>query len=148
MSACTDRKPRWRRRIERAAQDPYAIVMHAVGDRTVGGNSVPLTWRHRNIDHRTTDYLGKLQGSFLNVGADNDAFGIVIRRYEGDPADAFTWHEWKHVYLDLNRREARSLVWVLVKWFAADWFGTRRRIYYWALTKHLDRWREHRKPAA
>lgn len=141
--ATKDLRPRWLRRVQRAWHDPYAALMHAIGDRTVGGNSVPGTWRSEKIDDR-----GPADVSFLSVMADNDAFGIVVRRYEGDPSDSRTWHQWEHVYLDLNRREARSLAWLIVRWFAADWFGLRRSLYYWALTKHLDLWRRNRPPAA
>jgi hypothetical protein len=129
MNAVVDLSPRWKRRLHRVRRDPWGIVMDAVGDRTVGGHSVPTTWRHE-----TNEPPAKEHGHALAVSSGDDAFGIELRRYyPREGMDNEAGPVWS-----LNRREARWLAWYVFRWMAADWFGLRRRIYYHALFRHLE----------
>lgn len=134
MVACMERHPRrarWKRRWHRLRYDPWSIVMGMVGDHTVGGNSVPTNWR----SEKRESVEDRIDGT-LAVGSSDDAFGIYLRRYykRSDSPEP----EVAPVY-ELNRNEARWLAWYVLRWFAADWFGLRRRIYYHALHRHLGR---------
>lgn len=122
-------------RLARLRRDPYAAMMYVVGDGSVGGNSVPLTWWRKQIVSPAKDN----QSAWLSLSSGDDAFGLTFRRVEGDPTDYTKWNQWEHVYLDLSRYEARVVWWTILTWFVRDWFGLRRRLYYWALTRHLDR---------
>lgn len=129
MTASVDRRPRWRRRLDRLVHEPYLIVLDLLGDGSVGGHSVPTEWRYDKIksDDRHAGYLW--------ISTDNDAFAVrVNRHYEDEPSGARP-SEW----VNLNRREARAVAWWILRWWAAEWFGVRRAIYYWALHRHVGR---------
>ena len=103
--------------------------MEAIGDHTVGGHSVPTTWRHGSRQERSPG------GTALSVNVSDDAFVLVLRRLYPQPGRD---SEEGYVY-DLSRVEARWLAWFVFRWMAADWFGLRRWIYYHALHRHLQR---------
>jgi hypothetical protein len=53
----------------------------------------------------------------------------------------FGWNDhWEH---HMGSSEVRALFWWLLwEWYAkARWFGLRRPIYYWALRRHVNRFR-------
>lgn len=61
------------------------------------------------------------------VASDNDGFEVWFGFYD----------KWNH---HIHEREARRLFWwLLFRWFGqARWFGLRRPIYYWALSRHVE----------
>jgi len=125
--ASVDRMPRWRRRLTQAIAHPYLVILDLLGDRTVGGHSVPTDWRSDWI--RT----GRPHDGYLSIRTGNDAFAVQIdRHYEGETLDHRP-SEW----VNLNRREARAVAWWILRWWVAEWFGLRRAIYYWALHRHI-----------
>jgi hypothetical protein len=122
-----DRRHIWMRRLS----DPWGTLLDWLGDGTVGGHSVPSSWR-----------TGKIRGGLnpnrtIGLSIDNDAFGLVgWNRYddgsEGDePLAAFS----------LSRSEAHALAWWILQWWAAEWFGLRRAAYYFALHRHISSWK-------
>ena len=113
--------------------------MHGIGDRTGGTGSVPTSWRSGSIRLPERDRPNRRIG----LGVRNDAFELMGWNYYDDmkPGDE------PSVAFALSRGEAARLAWWIVRWFAADWFGLRRKLYYWALTKHLDLWRRAHPPA-
>lgn len=56
----------------------------------------------------------------------NDGFELLI----GYP------DQWS---IGLNRAQARQLAWGVLRWNAGEWFGLRRRAWYWLLRRRVNR---------
>ena len=123
-----DKRPRWRRRLSRAVHDPYGILMERLDDSPDGLSGPPTAWRS-----------WKVRGSgnpsrTIQLRMDNDAFEVLAWfRYD----DELPGHD-PRVAFSLSRSEAHALTWSLIRWWLAEWGGLRRRLWYWALRKHLD----------
>lgn len=108
--------------------DIYARLMEALDDSGPGLSGVPSAWRSGSVRGAEGSYRT------IRLRTDNDAFELLgWFAYDDEPSG--TDHR---VAFSLNRSEAHRLAWWIVRWWLAEWFGLRRRLYYWALTKHLD----------
>ena len=120
-----DTLPRWRRRLRDARRDPWGVVMRAVGDRTAGLGGPPLNWYSRR--HQTDRYRE------LVMSAGDDGRGLELRAIyrENGRIDEM-------VAGSLGGSEVLWLTRNLVHMRIVDWFGLRRRLYFHALTRHLE----------
>ena len=123
-----NRRPRWQRRLIRAVHDPYSILMDWLDDNPDGLSGPPTAWRSGSIRG------GGNPTRTINLRMDNDAFEVLgWNRYDDEPPG----HD-PRVAFSFSRSEAHALTWWLIRWWLAEWGGLRRRLWYWALRKHLD----------
>lgn len=108
--ACSTRK-RQRRSLEQ-------IAYHLLSERWCGNDDVPLCQRTLYVPSEGCQYVF----CFLN-----DAFEIGIG--------------WPNKWHGLYRREVinRFIRWYLWQWAWAEWFGLRRRIWYWLLNRRVQK---------
>jgi hypothetical protein len=95
-----------------------------------GLSGPPSNWRSGDVRGAESGHPCRT----IRLHTDNDAFaldGYLV--YDDEPPG--TDHR---VAFSFSRSEAHRLAWWIVRWWAAEWFGLRRWLYYWALTKHLD----------
>lgn len=98
-----------------------------LSDRTVGGESVPLSWAHTTL----ADPRGKGVDCEYCVAFTNDAFEVAIGYAESD-----------RYSLILRRPVLNQLVrWYLWQWAVYEWCGLRRWLWYRLLMRHLARHR-------
>ncbi len=108
--------------------NPYRHLMDFLDDNGPGLDGPPSNWRHGTV----RDPRGIRD---LHLHTDNDAFGLDgTWVYDDDPRKGRD----ARVSFSMSRGEAHRLAWWIVRWWAAEWFGLRRWLYYWALRKHLD----------
>lgn len=128
MNPMVDRRPRWRRRLSRFIRDPYAAFMDWLDDSPDGLSGPPSAWRSWSVRGKGNPTRT------LSLRTDNDAFEVLATfRYDDEPAGYDP-----RVSFSLSRSEAHALTWSLIRWWFAEWGGLRRRLWYWALRKHLD----------
>lgn len=119
-------------------------LYRALAERDCGNDGVPLTHRTLYVDERGQVYQseqvhsdtltphGKEQMSIMNVFSFlNDSFEIGIG--------------WPNKWHCILRREAihRFIWWYLRQWAFGEWFGLRRAIWYWLLSRSVARTRAH-----
>ena len=119
--AYIDRRPRWRRRLDRVRRDPWGIVMDAVGERTPGLGGPPLCWYSRKHDNGYSTLL---------LFSGDDGRSIELRRRYRDSDDEAVCYE-------VHRGERLFLLRYILWAYLVDWFGLRTRVYFTALTRHL-----------
>lgn len=114
--------------------DPWAVALDVLGDNSVGSHSVPESWRMGEIRSP-----GPTADRKIGIRTDNDAFGLMAWNYYDDmrPDDK------PSVAFALNRSEAHQLAWWILRWWAAEWFGLRRWLYYKALHRHIASWKRY-----
>lgn len=122
---------RWRRFWR---QHPYLIALDLLGDNSVGGHSVPESWRRG-------DLRGPRANRKIGLMATNDAFEVMGWNYYDDMRQG----DAPSVAFALSRTEAHQLAWWILRWWAAEWFGLRRAAYYWVLHRWVARYKHFRQ---
>ena len=104
----------------------YQRIMRITG-RTYCGNDACVP------EAKTVRYVSS-EGCERVIASNNDGYELWL----GSPT------KWDCY---LSQGEVRLLLrWIVIDWYAkARWFGIRRPIYYWALSKHVDAWRAERQ---
>jgi len=93
------------------------MVFEMLGDHTCGGwGDVPLSWASMDVKSRDCEYV---------IAFKNDAFEIGL----GYP-DRWRIFMPRNVFL-------RFSLWYLWKWGWSEWFGIRRKLWYWLLAGHI-----------
>ena len=113
--ACATHK--WRDRFRKGWVE--RILFHRLGDHTLGGSGVPLERASKSVRSRHCEYV---------IGFVNDAFEVGL----GYP------DHWK--FLCPRGVFLRFVLWYLWKWAWSDWFGLRRRLWYWLLSRRVKRY--------
>lgn len=144
MTASVDRVsqhwPRWARRLRRTLgvwrHDPYRAVLDILGSPVAGMSTVPGDWRSERIRSG-----GRTANRTLGLMVGNDGFELGAWWYyddaNGRESPAFS----------LNRGEAHRLAWFVLRWWAVEWFGLRRIVWYWALHRHVAKFKAARPVA-
>lgn len=115
--------------------DIYERVMAWVGTEWCGNNGPPEPPSVYYSTDGSARVIPRGTEDAYVLASNNDGFELWF----GTP------HKWYH---HMNQREVRLLTrYLLWDWYVkARWLGLRRPIYYWALRKHLDRWRKRQRP--
>ena len=120
MSQPAAQESRFNRFLYRA-RNPGETFVDAVydllGSKWCGNVNVPL-------DHKTL----RIDGKIVSFG--NDAFEVWL----GTPT------EWGIYFKRTDF--LKVALWFLFQWSVCDCFGLRRRAWYWALTKRVERYRQ------
>lgn len=120
----------WRYRLGRWRNNPDHAVMDILGTPFGGNRGVPGDWRRESI--RPKD---RGQNRRLDVMVGNDGFDLSAWWYyddaKGEESPAFS----------ISRGEAHRLMWFILRWWAVEWFGLRRKVWYWALHRSVERTR-------
>lgn len=106
--------------------------------------------RRRTIDRWLVDtlgdnYCGTKAPPGQQVKLKRPLSGVFVADYHEDGGTLWIGysHEWLvHMGIGDSLRLARFILWDF--WARATWFGLKRRIWFWALTRDLDRTVPHR----
>ena len=109
-------------------RDPYRRLMNVLDDAPEGLGGVPSAWRSGKVRASGSPYRT------LHLRTDNDASELLMSFAYDDEGPGTQ----RRVLLSLSRSEAHRFAWWVIRWYAAEWFGLRRRLYYAALRRHLD----------
>lgn len=98
------------------------------------GFGVPTDWQSMScaLDENTA-YTALIE---------NDAFEVLIGRVDDDR------HGSRHSEnVCILRREfvLRLSIWYMRQWILGEWFGLRRKLFYWWLHRNLERWESSRE---
>ena len=115
--------------------DIYARIMEFVGqDRFGDGEAMPPEARALRyvVERKSIRRVEQREvAEHQVIASNNDGFEL--------------WLGWNSRWdTHLREPEVRALFWWLLwEWFGrARWFGLRRPLYYWALRRHLDRFKK------
>ena len=92
----------------------------------------PNNWQSAKIVPTRTS--GDTGVEYTYIGFRNDAFEIWIGKKYNDSAD--TWMGF--VSAPTFRRMA---IWYLWRWAWGEWFGLRRKLFYWDLNRRVRSWK-------
>ncbi len=125
---------RWRFRLEQWQRGLVPWLLEDKADQGLGGP--PNNWR--STGPILTDKGEKFGGRhevYARFG--NDGFDVMIgeKWVDGDHTD----EQWS---LSLSTAAFRQIaLWYLWRWAWGDWFGLRRRLYYWNLSRKMHAYR-------
>lgn len=121
------RRHRWRHRWERLRSGTRQWLLEDKAGVGLGGP--PNKWQHIDV-RQDRPWAG--HGHNVSAQFHNDAGEVFIREWwDGEDGD---------LRFSLDVRAFRQLAaWYLWRWAWGEWFGLRRRLYYWDLRRRLDR---------
>ena len=110
--------------------DIYKRIMDAVGTEFCGNRIPPQPRTVYYSDDGSGREVPRGTREAYVLASNNDGFELWL----GTP------HKWYH---HMGEREVRLLTrYLLWDWYVkARWLGLRRPLYYWALHRHLAKWR-------
>lgn len=132
-----NKTPRWRRWPSRVRE--WLLSYNPWGDDGVGGP--PNNGRSLTILVSEGEKYGRVQTHSIFTQFLNDAFEIWIgeTHTDGDAKD----EGWKFSCRTENFR--KMALWYLWYWAWGEWFGLRRKLYYWDLHRRVSKWKGHLK---
>lgn len=114
------------------------VVGRIVNDNPHGDRfGVPTDWRGITVPIYRKD-----DSSYVyNLSITNDAHEAVVSSTEGTLMADGQWKYNSHTWVMLRREVMfRFAVWYLWQRAWGEWFGLRRKLFYWWLAQDIQRW--------
>lgn len=146
----------WQWRLRRVRQLPHWFLDWLLGEGSERGFTAmpPNDWQHIRFtlkeEHKTIEKVLFGEARRLEIDFRHELFAM----FEDDASELVIGERWEEqgathgdqVKLSLRTEHFRRLaLWYLWRWAWGEWFGLRRRLFYWRLHRQVESYK-HRLP--